>query len=792
MPFQVAARAVLELGAELISSDEIAIYELVKNAFDAGSNTVAVDFKVRMRRSEYEALSGPFDDPVFENDDGEERDPTAEERASIAANFENHKKVVSTRLKALRFHRSAKIILQVNSHSEARQAFRDAYNRLSSITIKDRGEGMSLETLRKAFLTIGTPYRLRQRKERKAKKETGKRALLGEKGVGRLSAMRLGSRLELKTGTESDLRWSRLKIDWDSFALDNDTPVGEIAVEPYEGGLKRLGVSGTTLVINGLEADWTQDKLEKIAAQEFSRISDPFLPKTETFPLSITFNGETVPLRRLSGELFKHAHGVCSGQLEIRDGEPHFVARFEYKLYNESTDFEKGPDELRDAITAEVPATALKTLGPFRFNFYWYNRQLLKAIDSIGTVTQVRKLVNSWTGGLMIFRDRFRVNPYGGPGDDWLELDRQAFKSSGYLLNSDQIIGRVQISSDQNPRLVDQTNREGLRDNFEFHALRNLLHHFITHDLKHYIDGVNDEYSGLRTVDFKSVDRNVASYEKRVLENVANLKKLFPGHEETLLRIRDSFQSMKHAYSQARDSAERSEEHVQRLMDLAGVGLLVEVVAHELARATKYTLDLVTTARRRVDDDILTRTFNSLEGQLTTIDRRLRVLDPLSISGRQRKTSFDLSDAIRDVLVGREDELERAGIRWKLDAPGHVRVNAVKGMIYQTLENLVSNSIHWLSRAREENPNFQPAINISVSASFGGSFRFSDNGPGISMRLAETVFDAFFTTRGEEGRGLGLYIARNNARHHGGDLTLTNMGSVHPDRFNTFEFKLSQ
>ncbi|RYG29466.1 sensor histidine kinase, partial [bacterium] len=386
----------------------------------------------------------------------------------------------------------------------------------------------------------------------------------------------------------------------------------------------------------------------------------------------------------------------------------------------------------------------------------------------------------------------FRVNPYGGPGDDWLELDRQAFRSSGYLLNSDQIIGRVLIRAEENPRLVDQTNREGLRDNFEFQALKNLLHQFITHDLKHYIDRINDEYSGLKSVDFKAVDRNVASYERRVEDNIAELKKQFPGQLETLVRIQDSFRSMRHAYTQARDTVQRSEEHIQRLMDLAGVGLLVEVVAHELARATKHTLDLVTSARRRVEDTPLERTFNSLEGQLTTIERRLRVLDPLSVSGRQRRTSFDLADAVRDVFAGREEDFDRAGIKWSLEVPsGGVQVTAVKGMVYQTVENLVSNSMHWLARSREEHPELRPKITVEVSKSHGGSFRFTDNGPGISSKLGEAVFDAFFTTRGESGRGLGLYIARNNARHHGGDIRLTDLSAINPDRFNTFEFRMS-
>src|SRR5207253_9585898 len=74
-----------------------------------------------------------------------------------------------------------------------------------------------------------------------------------------------------------------------------------------------------------------------------------------------------------------------------------------------------------------------------------------------------------------LFRS-FRVNPYGDPEDDWLDLDRRALASAGYKVNRRQIIGKVEISSILNPGLVDQTNREGIRDSEEKQALRSEEH----------------------------------------------------------------------------------------------------------------------------------------------------------------------------------------------------------------------------------------------------------------------------------------------------------------------------
>jgi signal transduction histidine kinase len=787
LPFRVAARAVLELGSELISSDEIALYELVKNAFDAGSPDVSIRFHVPLPRTEFESLATLLVEPEYLNEvTGEARKPNSEERAEALLAFRHAQQALKKRFESLMPETDiGRAISDSSRRSELLAVIQAAYDDLNYIVIKDTGEGMTMVTLEGAFLTIGTANRQQQRLRERGSRS---RQLLGEKGVGRLSAMRLGSKLDVETATESDKAWNTLRIDWTLFGLDPDELVSDVPVILSRGMGKPKGESGTTLTIGGLEADWTTEKLRRLAAKELSRLSDPFLSRSKTFPIKVKFNDEDVKWDRLSSDLFKAAHGYCHGSLKLVKGKPEFNADFEYRLYNETTSFKKEASELADAITTQVPRSALRTLGPFHFEFYWFNRQALKAIDSIGNTTAVRNLVNNWSGGLMVFRDNFRVNPYGAPGDDWLELNRQAFRSSGYLLNTDQIIGRLQITADENPRLVDQTNREGLRDNFEFQALKNLMHQFFTVDLKRYIGRINEEYAGLKGLDFRQVDRNVQSYEQRVVRNINQLLKLFPGQKDTLSDLQDQFQAMKHAYEQARSTVTRSEEQVQRLMDLAGVGLMVEVIAHELARATKHTLDLITTAQGQSSTPNLSRTFSSLQAQLVTIERRLRVLDPLSVSGRQRRTSFDLVEALNDVFVSREDELRRAGIVWSVEGQASVRVLAVKGGVYQIIENLLSNSMHWLGRAKEENPSLKPRIRVTLSKADGGSFTFRDNGPGIAAAAADKVFDAFFTTRGEVGKGLGLFIARAAAQQHGGDLELVDVSAIHPNRYNTFKY----
>jgi signal transduction histidine kinase len=377
--------------------------------------------------------------------------------------------------------------------------------------------------------------------------------------------------------------------------------------------------------------------------------------------------------------------------------------------------------------------------------------------------------------------------PIGGPSPTPID---------SYLLNTDQILGRVQISRTANKQLVDQTNREGLRDNFEKSALIAILHKFLTGPLKIWMDTVNLEYRGLREIDLTETTEKVEGYNRRVQSNIKELKRTFTGEDKIVESLQNSFNDMYVAYTKAQGYAERTEIERERLVELAGVGLMVEIVAHELARTTKYTLDLLRSSGKMKLPPAVKSLFQNLEAQLVTIERRLRVLDPLSVSGRQKKTEFDLVQTIRDSFESRADNLREHGIGWSVKSgkPGSrpIRIKAVKGMVVQIVENLLSNSIHWLGVAKKSRKRLEPRISVEVNEESGGSFVFWDNGNGVAQQFSETIFNAFYTTRGDEGgRGLGLYIARENARYHGGDLRMIAEHASQEGRLNAFEFVLT-
>lgn len=192
MSFKVAARTILELGAELISSDAIALYELVKNAIDAGSDTgVDIEFVVAMTYRTYREFEEAWD--IEESSIETWRDKILDKLESDAP--ASCKEEIAKRLEV------------AAQWDEIWEVIEYAYSELSFIKISDTGSGMSLADLGDAFLTIGTPRRALVIEDAIAKHEedpTSKppQTPLGEKGVGRLSAMRLGDTLRVRTTTE--------------------------------------------------------------------------------------------------------------------------------------------------------------------------------------------------------------------------------------------------------------------------------------------------------------------------------------------------------------------------------------------------------------------------------------------------------------------------------------------------------------------------------------------------------------------------------------------------------------
>lgn len=662
---------------------------------------------------------------------------------------------------------------------------------------------MSLKELDTVFLVIGTSSR---KSEIDAAIAGGKsRApFLGEKGIGRLSAMRLGDRLSVRTTRANDAHFNLIDIDWAEFD-DASKMIEDIDVKPKKGSKKDdPDFSGTDIKIGKLNADWSEKRVDRLAIDDFSLLVNP-LGKVSGQRIAVFWNGKRVNIRRLERSFLSHANALVSGKYRLGKAGPELELRIELNNIGFTHPKEVSveiatADVLHGALVGpkakrrrmnkrDIDYSALNRVGPFEFELYWFNRSILRKGKSTGEYQALRNLLDQWMG-VRLYRDGFRVYPYGSEDDDWLELDKTALASKGYALNRIQLVGQVEIGRLQNPQLVDQTNREGLRQTPEEAILRETVQ-FAVERLRDEMNRVTKEQKDAKEP-FIADETKTADLEKRMKTAIQSIRKVVPSeHREVVQELELMREEFARYAAQARERIADMEKDADQMLAMAGIGLMVEVVAHELTRSAEDALDVLNSLKRKSVPDEIRRRLESLRASMTSISKRLRILDPLSVTGRQRKERFNLDELVTEILDAHEAQFERHQIKLNVLLPERsVQVSAVKGMVVQVLENLISNSVYWMDVERQRKMSFRPELTLSVEDN-PPRIRFSDNGPGVSKQYKDRIFDLFFSLKDKSRRrGLGLYIAREAAEHNGGALILDPDEFNDEGRFSTFDYRV--
>ena len=755
MRFVVDARTVLELGKELISSDEIAIYELIKNSMDAGSDKVNIFFRTRFLHSDFlETITILNRESI--------RDEIKIKRAT---NY------VRKNLYDIEDERSTKFMDKLEKAGnkkcsiEFEQVLREEYKKLNYIIIKDTGHGMTEEELKNVFLRIGTMSR---------KNSRSKKSYLGNKGIGRLSAMRLGNILNVKTARETDGFWNQLTIDWNDFDCEYEKSIDEVNVKTF-GGEEKQDEKGTTIRISDVQSDWTEERVKQLIDKHICRFIDPFQFGLANKRLKIRFNSRPILIESIPKTLLENAHAVCVANFNIENNIPKLNGKIQYKLEKMSIDdslgFELVGAEVLDPTSYTIKRhgksanakyfidpiklEVLNKLGEFNLQFYWYNR---KYITNIGDLTEKqresRKLISKWSGGPMLYRKDIRILPYGNLGDDWVWLDRSAFGSGGFKLNRQQVIGKVSITSSHED-LSEQTNREGLIESDVSNALINLLKWIIHSELRIFINAV-DKRKKAEINQNKYSKEKVSEYEKIITQTIEKIdKKTNYEHNTDFLKVLEQVNTLaiesKGILLEIKNLQKFHNDEQEKFTYLAGIGLITEFIFHELDRAISQVLNLI------VEENLFNSKTKVLVDQLKSLQKRISAFNKLSTEKRQTKEIINLNELVNDLVSIHKSEFKRHNIHISITTNSPFEITAVRGMVIQILENLIVNANYWLKRQKIfEKKSYVPKLEIILDSNSKCVY-IRDNGPGVQESRKEWIFEPFVTSKPVGlGKGLGI------------------------------------
>lgn len=785
--FSFAARTILELGKELISSDEVALYELIKNAVDAGAKSIEIKAEIVLTHIDFQKaldmLAG--ESPGKGSQDVTPADVIDFIEASLLANA--NEKQRSAFLKPLR--------AAAASAESLEQALRTAYAEHNKLSVDDTGSGMSLADLSEIFLRIGT------RSRRQDNIEGAK--YLGDKGVGRLSAMRLGERLEVYTSKKGEKHWHALEIDWGLFSHDREMDISDVEFEPREGGRKdKASEQGTLIEIAGLHSDWDLDRFRTLLQGQIARMIDPFEAGAANRLLKVYHNATRVIIPSVPKSLLDNAHATAHGELKFESGEPVLTGTIAYQLHNAERALNQRGAEIYSfaqeahkkrgkrghAAFQNVPIRpkALRDLGPFKFDIYWWNRRIAEPVPGLTqTSTETRDEIAHWAGGPMLYRYGFRVLPYGDRDNDWLSLDVVAFGVGGFKLNRRQVVGRVRVQS-PHTALSEQTSRQGLIDSDAEVALRTILGWVLHVELRNLINEVDKKEqltkrdAEERALEFRETQDEV---QQAVTELRNQVDKTARPLVDKVARGVDTLADQCAALVRRVDDAVKEvTDEREKFVYLAGIGLMTEFIFHELDRSVSHTLQLLADSQKPRRDAAI----RSLHAQLTTLQKRISAFDELTGEKRQSKSGFDLQEVVSDVLESHANEFERHGVTLHFKSEP-LRIKAVRGMVVQILENLLANSLYWLKQQAKYKTGFKPELWVTINAA-EVSLTVEDNGPGVAAERRELIFQPFISSKpAAQGRGLGLYISRELAQYHGWQLYLdASEGRQRKGRLNLF------
>ncbi|WP_350670746.1 ATP-binding protein [Pseudoalteromonas sp. CAL494-MNA-CIBAN-0108] len=500
IPFEVSARAARLIGRENVASVEGAITELVKNTYDADATSCILLIL-----------------PVFK-----------EVPVEISSKFfwQLNEYIQSSLLSYYHEKESFYVLNALDKNQESK--LKETLNNIVDLWIIDNGHGMNSETIKQNWMVIGT-----DNKESRSK-SPGNRIVNGAKGIGRFALDRLGNQCDLFSFSEDNFihwraNWSDFegkgKVLGDVTAELNDisgTPndlfeqfeIAELLPthEPNDKeAMHKIDFSkGTSIKISFMRDLWTGREVKNL-----QRSLSSLIPPKEQKDFNIYLHdtrlesgNENWIARNIPDESDYAIKATVNenGSVSITISRQEFDASLVTPtLYNfeqmkekgyTKTDIDKGFFEYDKTIGEllkiddESMLDDYLALGSFSLNLFYFklslpNKDNLKRFPYKNFDVQTRRNWLENSGGLRLYRDNFRVRPYGEPEShafDWLLLGQRVSKSpaavtriGGWRVNPQNLAGTISISKETNPLLSDQSNREGISNPRAFRLFKDLV-----------------------------------------------------------------------------------------------------------------------------------------------------------------------------------------------------------------------------------------------------------------------------------------------------------------------------
>lgn len=751
--FKISAALKDIIGKELITDEFVAVFELVKNSFDANASRVEV---------------------IFEN------------------NYQP---------------------------DEAR------------IIIKDNGKGMNYDDLKNKWLFVAySAKRLGKENEDYRDKIKTQRVFAGAKGVGRFSCDRLGKVLNLITIKDEHCpKIENLVVNWEDFEDADDEEFVNIQVahnilEEITYNLKK----GTILEISGLRDIWDRDRILKLKKSLAKLINPNQENDSDNFEIEIIAKDE------LTLDKERGKRGEKKNELEVVNGrvKNSIFETLEIKTSNILVQIDTKGDFIETTLQDRgdlIYYLKEKNIYNNLRNISVYLFQLNRAAKA--NFTRLMGMEPVKYGSVFMYKNGFRVYPYGEEGEDLLLIDRRKQQGFNRFLGTRDLIGRIEINGEQLD-LKETTSRDGgLVKTSTYYNLVEFFYDFVLKRLETYVVNIiqwGDERINKETGEVRPElwAKDVKIQILELISGFINSKNIIDiQYDEDFLKIISEKQDQsvdkiikniskvaaKSGNPEMIKEAKKIEKAVRETK--ADADKATEKVLREeiLRKETEKKLEYITSQKNFLQQDITDDTKNlesilhhiglttnlikkdienlvkaindsASKTELQSIVKRLSQQNEKisSFSKYFKKVNFNIhstkldvdiipftNEYIENVYKLRDDlrinrELLNIEIKMPKGLECKMKFNPIDMII--VLDNLISNSFKHGASNVELVWN-KPGNSIELT--------FKDDGKGIPDNILDNIFDFGFTTS-RRGSGIGLYHVKEIIESLNGKIKVNN------------------
>lgn len=817
--FSVAAKAARLIGRENIADVDGALVELIKNSYDADATCVLVKMQI------------PF--------------PDVPNTLDMTLAVEILSKEDLDNIMSYYVEEDGQLVKKDRLTENEQNKLKNILFSYNKIIVADNGYGMTENIVSTTWMHIGTSD-----KENNITSPKG-RVKTGAKGIGRFALDKLskGSLMYTKPKNENSvIKWF---MDWEQFAKAEliDDVKAEIQLQDnlyeslveqefkdYAEILKEHNwATGTMIILNPIREPWSKRLFKKVntnlnsinpigSVDEFKVVISneyyhDFDYQTEKvaidkedydYRVKVEYDGKealNVKLLRNEVDLSKRTITVEKyGQSITKNIDEFWKAeKLQVKNYTKE-DYNKEIEKIINVqnVLQEDEIDRIQSVGPFQAEMYFLRNSNSTGYEIMKRVaTRKRRKLLEHFSGIKIYRDNFKVRPYGDEGAlyDWLGLGIRAQKSPAapshlrgrWRVEPYQMIGWVKISRESNPELEDMANREGIALTDAYYIFVNMLQEGIN-EFEYDRQYIYREYAKW----IASIEKDLADFSERVKEEARKRAKK-QEQKNNKQGTQSEEQENKEQFSEDElfgtvqklvDESESELKSKQMLQILSSSGIILNTFFHEFnAINTQFHIQ-ASQIRSRINYILKGEEYTGLPAYnpYTRIDI-LEKNDKLTAAFLDVVMEGLKKDSLQKNVISLRKEVANILNKWQLILEDkHIKIlpnifeeseiddNIEMAIvdIYIILNNFILNSAWFLEQ--NHNPNRQIGFELTKQEN-EICFIMENNGPALADKYKsnpDKIFEMGETSKGKAGTGLGLWVVKETVERNNGKIEVIN------------------